>query len=260
MNIIPIPAFNDNYLWLGINEDQSSAFVVDPGDSAPVLDYLTSNNLKLNAILLTHHHPDHVGGVDALVQQFGCPVYGPATERFTQVTHPVSEGDSFSLLNADFDVFETPGHTIDHISYFSDSLAPDGKPALFCGDTLFAGGCGRLFEGTPSQMLNSLDKLATLPPSTLVFCAHEYTMANLEFALAVEPENISLQARQENCAEMRRLGKPTVPSTMADEIATNPFMRTLCPEVEKSAADHSGRGLADQVSVFAAVRQWKDNF
>lgn len=260
IDIIPIPAFNDNYLWLGVDKTQRSAFVVDPGDALPVFEYLKAHNLVLRAILLTHHHPDHIGGVDDLVRQFHCPVFGPATARFTQVTNPLSDGDTLSLLDAEFSILETPGHTIDHISYFSDSATADDQPALFCGDTLFAGGCGRLFEGSPDQMLDSLTKLAALPGETRVFCAHEYTLANLKFALAVEPDNAQLQARLQKCTELRQQGKPTVPSSMEEELATNPFLRTQRPSVIRSAGSRTDRPLETEGAVFAAIRQWKDNF
>ncbi|MEO7160988.1 MAG: hydroxyacylglutathione hydrolase, partial [Polaromonas sp.] len=195
MYLIPIPAFADNYLWL--LHDGKRALVVDPGDAAPVLRALKQSALQLESILVTHHHADHTGGVDALREATGATVYGPATERIPLPSKPLREGDTVHALGLEFQVLDVPGHTAGHIAFYTPDM--DGKPLLFCGDTLFSGGCGRLFEGTPAQMLASLDKLAALPGATRVCCTHEYTLANLRFALAVEPDNAELAAYQQHC-------------------------------------------------------------
>lgn len=182
-----VHAFQDNYLWVVINRGVGAAFVVDPGDAEPVIACLEEQQVSLTAILATHHHPDHIGGVNILVDRYRCPVYGPDSDNIPQVTCKLGEGDSIEIAGLKLEVMEVPGHTLDHIAYYCAHM--NDTPALFCGDTLFAGGCGRLFEGTPEQMLGSLAKLSSLPPKTKVYCAHEYTQANLRFAAAVEPEN-----------------------------------------------------------------------
>ncbi|MCK9506048.1 MAG: hydroxyacylglutathione hydrolase [Porticoccaceae bacterium] len=258
LDIKPIKAFSDNYLWLGSDSRSNKAFVVDPGDAAPVQAFLDKHALSLSAILITHHHPDHTGGVDALKSRYQCPVYGPDSPNIPQVDNKLREGDRFSLWGHSVDVIEVPGHTLDHIAYFIE-LAPH-CPALFCGDTLFAGGCGRLFEGTPQQMLNSLNKIAQLPENTLIYCAHEYTLANLNFAIAVEPHNIQLANRIKDAKSLREQNLPTVPSRLAEELATNPFMRSGCASVREVAATRLARTPQDDAEIFAAIRQWKDNF
>ena len=255
LRVLAIPAFEDNYFWL--IHDGVSAAIVDPGDAAPVLATLAAHQLSLVAILLTHHHADHVGGVIALLQRWRVPVYGPRHETIAGVTNPLGEGDGFTIAALDLEcqVLDVPGHTAGHIAY----VAPL-QNWLFCGDTLFAGGCGRLFEGTPAQMAASLDKLAALPESTLIFCAHEYTMANLRFAREVDPDNRRLQQRIVADQEKRELGRPTVPSTLAVELATNPFLRWRQPAVLASL-QHSGRlTKGDHVAAFAALRAWKNTF
>jgi hydroxyacylglutathione hydrolase len=258
IDVKPIKAFSDNYLWLGIDSRTNEAFVVDPGDSAPVQAFLDKQGITLSAILITHHHPDHTGGIDALKKRYQCPVYGPSSDNIPQVDKKLREGDKFSLWGHSINVLEVPGHTLDHIAYFTE-LAPH-CPALFCGDTLFAGGCGRLFEGSPEQMLMSLDKIAQLPENTLIYCAHEYTLANLNFAIAVEPHNIQLANRIKDAKNLREQGLPTVPSTLAMELATNPFLRSRCDSVKKMAASRLSQQPKDETEVFAAIRQWKDNF
>ncbi len=255
--IIPIPAFADNYIWL-LHADGRAA-VVDPGDAVPVLEVLEREGLALTAILTTHHHGDHVGGVTALLAQFPVPVFGPANERIPGRTRALVQGDAVNVpgLPLRFTVLDVPGHTAGHIAYFGDV---DGQPSLFCGDTLFAGGCGRLFEGTPTQMWTSLSSCARLPAATHVYCAHEYTLANLRFAAAVEPHNAALAARQLRDADKRARDLPTVPSTLADEIATNPFLRAGVPEVRAAAQRRAGRELADDIAVFAELREWKNQF
>jgi len=255
--IIPIPAFADNYVWL-LREGRA-AVVVDPGDAAPVQAYLDREELDLAAIVATHHHGDHVGGVEALVARRHVPVYGPARESIPARTRALREGDAVVLdaLGLELLVLDVPGHTAGHIAY-TGRVAD--APVLFCGDTLFAAGCGRIFEGTPATMWTSLQKLAALDPATRVFCAHEYTLANLRFAAAVEPANVALAQRRVRDAALRDRGQPTVPSTIADELATNPFLRAGEPAVRAAAEAHAGRRLDGEVAVFAELRAWKNGY
>lgn len=256
MNLIPLPAFQDNYLWL--LQDRRRALVVDPGDAAPVLAGLRQAEAKLEAILVTHHHADHTGGVAALREATGAKVYGPAHEPIPPPCTHVSGGDTVVALDLRFQVIDVPGHTAGHIAYYCESV--DGVPLLFCGDTLFSGGCGRLFEGTPAQMLASMDALAALPGDTRVCCAHEYTLSNLKFARAVEPGNEKLVHYLQACEQLRARGEPTLPSTLATELAINPFLRTRESAVVAAAAAFRGRPVQDQVDVFAAIREWKNQF
>ncbi|MDC0361855.1 hydroxyacylglutathione hydrolase [Halioglobus sp.] len=256
LKIQPVKAFTDNYIWLLSTPDSSEAWVVDPGDAQPVIDTLQSLSLNLAGVLVTHHHFDHVGGLTALCEAFEPVVYGPHNPAIAEITHRVAAGDTVSLLGTRFSVLAVPGHTLDHLAY-----AHQGEqPVVFCGDTLFAGGCGRLFEGNPAMMLKSLDSLAALLPSTQVYCAHEYTLANLAFACAVEPDNHSLLSRIAQAEATREQGKPTVPSDIALELATNPFLR--CREAALQASlEHQGRlPGSDPAVIFAAVRGWKDAF
>lgn len=256
--LVPLPALSDNYIW--VLHNASTAVVIDPGESAVVEQYLEDQGLSLQAILLTHHHADHVGGAVALHQSSGAPVYGPATERLPICHHLLSEGDTVQLPDFDLalDVFDVPGHTAGHIAYYG---RPAGSPpVLFCGDTLFAAGCGRLFEGTPKQMLASLGKLAGLPADTLVCCAHEYTVSNLRWALQVEPGNEALHQRWEAAGRLREQGLPTLPSNIGLELATNPFLRAREPAVAESAARVAGHALESELDVFAQLREWKNNF
>ena len=253
MQVHAVPAFKDNYLW--VIAEGAHAAVVDPGDAAPIEDFLASRGLELTAILATHHHADHVGGVPALAHHWGCPVLGPAHDGVEGLDRKLVEGDRVSVpgLAAQFSVLDVPGHTAGHIAY----VHPE---AVFCGDTLFACGCGRLFEGTPAQMTGSLAKLAALPGDTRVYCAHEYTLANIRFAQAVEPGNAKLARRAERDAAKRARGEPTVPSTIGEERETNPFLRCAQPEVVASAERHAGRRLGSKVEVFAQIREWKNHF
>jgi hydroxyacylglutathione hydrolase len=251
--IVPVKAFKDNYVWTLRNARHAA--VVDPGEARPVLEYLAREKLELAAILATHHHADHVGGISELVQKYRVPVYGPRNEPIATVTRPVSEGDRVTIpqLDASFSVLDIPGHTRAHIAYY-------GAGALFCGDTLFACGCGRLFEGTAEQMYASLEKLRALPDETKVYCGHEYTLANIGFAQAVEPDNSALAAREQRDRRLREAGKPTLPSTLGDEKATNPFLRSREPAVVESANKYLGARVSDPVRVFAAIRDWKNKF
>ena len=250
--ISPIRAFSDNYIWLIAKGDL--AYVVDPGDPEPVTKALEAAQLRLAGILVTHHHYDHTGAVEALQQHTGCDVWGPPDSPAGPYQHTVAEGDTISVLGVDFEVLAVPGHTLDHIAYYSSA-----EKALFCGDTLFVGGCGRVFEGTPSQMRMSLQKLSQLPPDTRIFCAHEYTLANLHFATLVEPENRDLQGFLKRCEERRQADQPTVPSLIGDELAHNPFLRWDSPEIHQTLVA-SGRLIDDTPDgVFTAVREWKNN-
>lgn len=257
VEIIPIPAFRDNYIWL--LREGGLAAVVDPGDAAPVLAYLGNEGLALTAIVATHHHNDHVGGIPALLERFDVPVFGPARESVPGRTRGLVGGDRFEVpgLEIALATLDIPGHTAGHIACCGEI---DATPSLFCGDTLFAAGCGRLFEGTPAQMWASLTSLAALPPATRVYCGHEYTIANLRFALAVEPSNANISARVQRENVKRERDVPTLPSTIGEELRTNPFLRTAVPTVRAAAQRHAGRVLDDDVDVFAALRAWKDAF
>ncbi len=231
------------------------AAVVDPGDASPVIEYLDRENVELCAIINTHHHGDHVGGNRGLLARWPVPVFGPAHEQIPGRTRALAEGDTVLVpeIEVEFSVLDIPGHTSGHIACFGNGM-------VFSGDTLFAAGCGRLFEGTPAQMVTSLDKLAALPPETRVYCGHEYTISNLRFALAVEPRSTALQARLERDQATRNRGQPTLPSTIAEERATNPFLRSSDPAIRAAAIDHAGRDLPDRVAVFAELRAWKNAF
>ena len=253
LEIVPLPAFQDNYIWTLRSGTQAA--VVDPGEARPVQDYLAKEGLSLVAILATHHHPDHVGGIAELVGRNKVPVFGPKGEPIPALTHPVGQGDSAVIpgLDASFSVLDIPGHTRAHVAYY-------GLGSLFCGDTLFACGCGRVFEGTAAQMLDSLSKLAALPDETKVYCGHEYTLANIRFARAVDPGNAELAAREQRAQRLRDAGRPTLPSTLGEERATNPFLRCAEPAVVESANKYLGARIADPVRVFAAIRDWKNKF
>lgn len=253
LTLVSLPILTDNYIWL--LHDGSSAIAVDPGEAGPLLHYVQQHGLRLEAVLCTHHHHDHVDGIPALQQAMtGLPVYGPATPRFSAwVTHPVIDGSQLNLLGQTFHVLEAPAHTLDHVVYYAE-------PWLFAGDVLFACGCGRLFEGTPAQLQQSLQRLATLPADTLLCCTHEYTLSNQRFALAVEPDNLVLKQRHQRDTQRRGEGLPTLPSSLSEEWQTNPFLRCEQASVRQSVSRQAGQDLQDSLAVLAALRRWKDVF
>lgn len=256
MQLLPIPAFTDNYIWLLHNGQR--ALVVDPGEAPGVQRALQDLDLTLDTILITHHHADHTGGVAELREATGAQVIGPAFEPMPEPLRRLGGGEQVTVLGVRFDVIDVPGHTSGHIAYYTPEL--DGLPLLFCGDTLFSGGCGRLFEGTPAQMHDSLSHLAALPGNTRVCCTHEYTLSNLKFAQAVEPGNAELAAYVRHCQQQRANNLPTLPSSIALERRINPFLRTAEPAVVAAAQQQAPGLVADPVAVFATLREWKNVF
>jgi hydroxyacylglutathione hydrolase len=254
LEITPVRAFEDNYIWMIAAPGSDIALVVDPGDETPVLEWLQAQGKRLGAILITHHHYDHTGGIPELIQAYpGIPVYGPARESIRGLTHPLKEGERVAISGCEssLQVLEVPGHTAGHIAYY-------GEGALFCGDTLFAGGCGRVFDGTFEQLASSLRRIAQLPPETLIYCAHEYTLDNLGFASWVEPKSEALRQRIIQEQKQREAGLPTLPSRLALELQTNPFLRTSVPSVIGMIEKAADASLANDTAVFTALRQWKD--
>lgn len=255
LSIHPIPILNDNYVWTIIDEATKTAVIVDPGEAAAVHAFLQQNQLTLKAILITHHHWDHTNGINELKNWYDVPVFGPASEKITNVTHPLYNQDTVNIapFPLNLKVMTIPGHTLDHIAYYAPGL-------LFCGDTLFAAGCGRLFEGTAEQMYASLQKMASLPSETRVYCAHEYTLNNLRFAKEAEPHNIHITERMQKVAGLREQNQVSLPSTLSDEKATNPFLRCDSAELIANVEKKSGKKLTHPVEIFAELRKWKDQF
>lgn len=263
LEIIRIPAFTDNYIWLLVNRQTLQGAVVDPGDATPVIELLKAQSIQLTDILITHHHQDHCGGVADLLSFCSktIPVYGPKHERnpIPHCSHPVEENDVISLsIGVEFKVLDIPGHTLGHIAYVGDRL-------LFCGDTLFTGGCGRLFEGTAEQMFHSLQKLKALPQESLVYCGHEYTLNNLRFAQTIEPQNSDLQHRLQKVKKEREINHATVPSQLQEELNTNPFLRTHVPAVTHAVQNLykdplPALNLDNEINIFLAIRRLKDIF
>lgn len=254
INIEPIKAFDDNYIWLMTTNEGS--IVVDPGENINLLKVIEKKNIKLDAILVTHHHYDHTGGIEELLTKYpNLKVYGP-NNNVDLIKSRLVDGELLNVIGVDFEVIEIPGHTLDHIAYYANI---NNSPLLFCGDTLFAGGCGRVFEGTFDQMYESLMKLKKLPQNTRIYCGHEYTINNLKFAKAVEPDNIDLNARYNDAIDLRKNNIPTLPSTLSIELKTNPFLRAEKNNVQKIIPNEFKTGLSEK-EIFSALRQWKDNF
>ncbi len=260
MQIYPLPAFNDNYIWCLRPAYLTGLTVVDPGDAEVVLQHLKSMALRLEAILVTHHHYDHTDGIERLQQECGSiPVFGPASSPCKSITRPLGHSKIVSLMGLTLQIIEVPGHTLDHIAYYSEQ-----EEFLLCGDTLFMAGCGRIFEGTAAQLHSSLTQLAQLPGTVKVYPTHEYTLANLAFAQTIEPTNQKIAAVQQTCQELRHTGQATLPTTIAQELAINPFLRldisAVRQRVTNYAAQHLNIAVKDKISCFAALRQWKNNF
>ncbi len=256
MNLLPLPAFSDNYIWL--LQHQGLALVVDPGESTPVSHWLKENNHRLDCILVTHHHGDHTGGVSALQREWGAKVYGPANEKLGFEYQAMAQGSELSWQGLNFRTIDVPGHTAGHVAYYAEPA--DQTPLLFCGDTLFSGGCGRLFEGTAEQMLKSMDKLAALPSSTRVCCAHEYTLSNLKFANAVEPDNFILKDYISHCEQLRSQNLPTLPAELGNELQINPFLRTRKPSVINAVKKVAPQATDNEAEIFAQLRVWKNEY
>ena len=266
LSVFPIKAFQDNYIWCIQNTKTNECVIVDPGDEKPVIQQLISKQLTLKAILITHHHYDHVDGISALLdyaQQHAnehINVFGPSNSKISQITTPMKQGDQFVALGTEFMVYEVPGHTLDHISYYTPQDSQHSLPWLFCGDTLFSCGCGRLFEGSPAQMLDSLKKLVELPLNTQVYCTHEYTLSNLAFAQAVLPNDTQLKQYLSTCNKQRSLNQPTLPTTIDMELKVNPFLACSRADVQASVSEHTQSPIINELDTFTRLRSWKDSF
>ncbi|MCY4330376.1 MAG: hydroxyacylglutathione hydrolase [Endozoicomonadaceae bacterium] len=258
VKIDPVSAFSDNYIWMITDKFRNTTYAVDPGEALPVERYCQKNKVRLVGILITHHHYDHTGGVDELTNNHNIPVYGPLGSH-PKITHVLKKNDNLALPAGTFKVIAVPGHTLDHIAYFSDTLLK--QPVLFIGDTLFSSGCGRIFEGNAEIMYNSVHYIRNnLHDSTLLFCAHEYTQNNLKFALCVEPSNLHLQQRIREVQQLREKNLPSVPTSLQAEKKINPFLRTEQHDIIKNCSAWCGKQLSSEISVFATLRQWKDGF
>ncbi|BBB14655.1 hydroxyacylglutathione hydrolase [Candidatus Rickettsiella viridis] len=255
IQVQPILAFKDNYIWCLINDETNHCIIVDPGEAKPVLGFLKRSNLSLDALFITHHHWDHTNGIKAILKDHSAPVFGPAKEKIAGVSNPVDEGDTVELNNwpITFKVLAIPGHTLGHIAYYGDNL-------LFCGDTLFSAGCGRLFEGTAEQMLDSLNKLSQLPDETQIYCGHEYTLNNLNFAQMLEPNNVHVKEYLERVRELRQKNLPSLPCTLSTERLVNPFLRCDKTEILSRVERHRGKKFDLPAEAFAYLRQWKNNY
>ena len=253
INIEPIKAFNDNYIWLATTNEGS--IVIDPGEAHKTIKYLKGNDLNLEAILITHHHFDHTGGIEDMLKFRNVDVYGPVN-NIPSINKQLRDGDLFSVIGIDFKIIEIPGHTLDHIAFFSEN---NGNPVLFCGDTLFSSGCGRVFEGTFEQMHKSILKLKSLPANTKIYSGHEYTQSNLKFAMEVEPLNQKLISRYNDVQDLLNKGIPTLPTTLELELEVNPFLRCHAREVQNSVVKQFNTSNHED-EIFKALRQWKDNF
>ena len=253
INIEPIKAFNDNYIWLVTTNEGS--IVIDPGEATKTINYLKENSLNLKGILITHHHFDHTGGIEDMLKFKNVDVYGPVN-NISSINKKLRDGDLFSLIGIDFKIIEIPGHTLDHIAFFSEN---NGNPVLFCGDTLFSSGCGRVFEGTFEQMHKSVLKLKSLPANTKIYAGHEYTQSNLKFAMEVEPLNQKLVSRYNDVQDLLNKGTPTLPTTLELELEVNPFLRCQTKEVQSIVVKQFNTSNHED-EIFKALRQWKDNF
>ena len=259
-NITPIPALDTNYIWLlQPNTDTKDVWVVDPGEAEPVLNHLQQHQLQLAGILITHHHRDHIAGVDPLCAHLAVPVYGPDSDKIPQISNPLADGDRLKCSQLSLQIIAVPGHTLEHIIYFHPGTT-EQAPFIFCGDSLFAAGCGRRFEGSAETMWASLERMAALPEQTLVYCAHEYTLANLQFAQAMEPDNIEIRQRLEATHDLRQAGEPSLPSEIGIEKRTNPFLRCQLPQLKQAAEQHTAKRYHSNAEVFGALRRLKDTW
>ena len=257
MNVTPIPILQDNYAWLV--EHNGLTVLFDPGEAEPIIDYLNDRQLTLDYLFITHKHWDHVNGIEAVIEAFpSCQVWGTGHAQIPCLQRPLQGSEIFEAMGLEWQVWHTPGHTLDHIVFYV--VDEQGQGHLFSGDNLFACGCGRMFEGTAKQFSSSLESLVALPPTTLIYCTHEYTLANINFSLHIEPNNTYTLHRQDVCTDLRQQGKPTLPTTVADELKSNPFVRTDQPDVIRAAEHHCGHPLGSKAEVFKVIRAMKDQF